>query len=74
MTRPATTLPPQKASDSDSKVEKDHFVYPQTPKENCQEELHRYSTNVEEDESCILTKTVILFPEMRPRSLAGYPT
>jgi hypothetical protein len=33
MTRPATTLPPQKASDSDSKVEKDHFVYPQTPKE-----------------------------------------
>ena len=54
MTRPATTLPPQKASDCEiQEVEKGSwFVYPQTPKEIRQERLHRYSTNVEEDESC----------------------
>jgi hypothetical protein len=33
MPRPATTLPPQKASDSDSKVENNHFGYHQTPNE-----------------------------------------
>jgi hypothetical protein len=33
MPRPATTLPPQKASDSDSKVENDYFGYSRTANE-----------------------------------------
>jgi hypothetical protein len=65
MPRPATTLPPQKANDLDSKVENDHFVDFQTPKEI----VRKNSTDtvqMSKKMKVAFTRTVILFPDMSP--------